>query len=78
MRALQVRNVPDTTYAALQARAAERGVTLQEYLRQELDRLASRPDPWAALARQRSLIATSGKEPTRDAILDAIAEGRRA
>jgi antitoxin FitA len=40
---VQVRDVPESTLNALKARAAERGLTLTNYLRIELDRLASRP-----------------------------------
>lgn len=38
---IQIRNVPDTLHRKLTARAAEAGMTLSDYLRMELDRVAA-------------------------------------
>lgn len=38
-----VRDIPDDVHGALQARAASRGQSLQQYLTQELARLVDRP-----------------------------------
>lgn len=43
MPLLQVRDVPEPTMRTLRAQAAERGLSLSAYLRDELDRLATRP-----------------------------------
>ncbi|HYY82673.1 MAG TPA: hypothetical protein VFD04_26310 [Actinomycetes bacterium] len=43
MRTLQVRNLPDETHAILRRRAAEAGMSLQEYLLATLNELAARP-----------------------------------
>jgi antitoxin FitA len=43
MSLLQVRDVPEVTLRALKALAAERGLTLSAYLRDELGRFATRP-----------------------------------
>lgn len=43
MSLVQVRDVPDASVKALRISAAERGLTLTGYLRQELDQLAARP-----------------------------------
>lgn len=43
MPLVQVRDVPEETVNSLKAHAAERGLTLNAYLRRELDRLAARP-----------------------------------
>ena len=43
MALVQVRDVSETTLNSLKVRAAERGLTLSAYLRNELDRLAARP-----------------------------------
>jgi plasmid stability protein len=51
MASITVRNVPDSARNTLASRAARSGRSLQEYLRQELIDLASRPDP-EALARR--------------------------
>jgi plasmid stability protein len=42
---VQVRDVPDEVHRALKAHAAMEGVSLSEYLRAELERVASRPTP---------------------------------
>jgi plasmid stability protein len=46
-----VRDVPEEVHARLQARAAERGQSLQQYLAGELRRLAERPNMDEVLAR---------------------------
>ena len=43
MALVQVRDVAESTLNSLKANAAERGLTLSAYLRNELDRLAARP-----------------------------------
>ena len=43
MPLVQVRDVPEATLRTLKGQAAERGLTLSAYLRDELDRLATRP-----------------------------------
>lgn len=43
MALVQVRDVPEETLNSLKVRAAEHGLTLSAYLRNELDRLAARP-----------------------------------
>ena len=43
MPLVQVRDVPEPTLSSLKAQAAERGLTLSAYLREELNRLATRP-----------------------------------
>ncbi len=40
---IQIRNVPEDLRRKLKARAAEKGVTLSEYLLAEVRRLAERP-----------------------------------
>jgi hypothetical protein len=43
MALVQVRDVSEATLNSLKAHAAERGLTLSAYLRNELDRLAAQP-----------------------------------
>lgn len=43
MALVQVRDVPEATLRALKSLAAERGLTLSAYLRDELGRIATRP-----------------------------------
>lgn len=40
---LQIRDVPEDVHRILKARAAEAGVSLSEFVRQELARVATRP-----------------------------------
>ena len=52
---ITIRNVPDDVHKELKARAALRGQSMQEYLRRELERIASRPsaDIWLERLRER-------------------------
>jgi plasmid stability protein len=43
MRTVQIRNVPDDLYRKLEARAADAGKSLSEYLLDEFRRLAEKP-----------------------------------
>ena len=66
---IQVRNVPDELHRTLKVRAAERGLTLSDYLLAELDGIADRPT-LAELAerireRERSEIGDSAAELVR-------------
>jgi plasmid stability protein len=76
---LQIRNVPPDLHERLKQRAASKGMNLSDYLKRELDRIASIPtneELFAEIEADRQagrLIATS-----RDEILDAIREGRES
>ena len=62
---IQIRNVPDALHRRLKARAAELGLTLSDYLLQEVAQLAQRPTiaELAQRARQRD-----GRRPAVDAV----------
>jgi plasmid stability protein len=49
-KSITIRNVPEDTHAELASRAALAGQSLQEYLLEELTRLASKPDVKALMA----------------------------
>ena len=51
---IQVRDVPDEVHRTLKARAARQGMSLSEYLRIQLERVAASPTPEELLARLRS------------------------
>lgn len=51
---IQVRNVPDEIHRVLRVRAAQRGLSLSDYLLGELRRIAERPTREDLLARIRS------------------------
>jgi antitoxin FitA len=42
---IQLRNVPDSLHRTLKARAAERGMSLSDYLIEEIRAVAERPTP---------------------------------
>jgi len=71
-KTIQIRDVDDDVYAALQRRAAEAGLTVPDLLRREAARLASRPtmEEWLARTRRRP----SGL--TRAQVLEAVDELR--
>jgi plasmid stability protein len=56
---ITIRNVPEKVRDELAARAALQGKSMQEYLRSELERLASRPsvETWLAQVRKRKRAA---------------------
>ena len=50
-KAVQIRDVPDDPVAVLRSRAAAAGMSMSEYLRAELVRMASRPTQEELFAR---------------------------
>lgn len=71
MPAVTVRDLPNEARDELAARAARQGKSLQEYLYDELTRLASRPsvaDLMIDVGRRKRL---NGRQVSRDAILAA-------
>ncbi len=48
---IQVRNVPDAIHRRLKSRAAEEGVSLSDFVLEELRRIAERPSRREILAR---------------------------
>ena len=72
-KAIQVRDVPDHVHATLRARAAAAGVSLSEYLRLEITRLAGRPTMAEVIARA---AARGGGGASREAIVAAVRAGR--
>jgi plasmid stability protein len=73
---ITIRNVPDETRNELAARAARSGRSLQEYLRAELERLASKPDPETLWARVEDYARLHGAEVTPEMVLRWKEEAR--
>lgn len=71
-KTIQIRNLDDEVYARLALRAAEVGVSVPEFLRGEVTRLAARPSVEAWLARTRRRSSTI----ERSEILAALDETR--
>jgi hypothetical protein len=72
---VQIRNVDDATYATLRARAAAADLSLTQYLRRELDRLAGEQPMADWLDRADEFRRRTGGV-SRAAILQALDEGR--
>lgn len=53
-KAIQIRDVPDDVHATLRARAAAAGMSLSDYLLDELTEMARRPTVAEVLARARA------------------------
>lgn len=51
---VQIRDVPDEVHRELKARAARDGVSLSEYLRKQLERVAESPTPQELIDRLQS------------------------
>ena len=74
MKTIQIRNVPDHTHRELRSRAAIAGLSLSDYVLEELERVASRPSVADVLRRAQS--RPGG--PTPDQIVEAVRAGRDA
>ncbi len=77
MPSVTIRDVPQDTRNELAARAAQSGRSLQEYLRQELIKLAERPDPEALMATVREFRQGTGRGLSVEEILEYRDSGRR-
>ena len=69
---IQIRNVPDDLHRTLKARAAERGLSLSDYLLQMAEREAGRVS-WEEMSRR---IRARGRVATRTSAADIIREHR--
>lgn len=65
---IQIRHVPDALHKRLRARAALAGMTLSDYLRQELERTAAQLTP----AELRARLASAGPTVLREEPADAV------
>ena len=65
---IQVRDVPEDVHRRLKARAASGGVSLSEYVRTELERVAASPTPDELLDRLRSRKVVRPRETSADAL----------
>lgn len=74
---ITIRDVPKKVRDELAARAARQGKSMQEFLRAELERLASRPSPEQVLEKIRDRKSVSGARITVRDILKARDAERR-
>jgi hypothetical protein len=68
MRAVQIRSVPDRLHRRLKSRAAQRGMSLSEFLLRELEIIAERPTREEMLERLKALEPVVLSEPIADII----------
>ena len=71
MSVIQIREVPAETHDRLASRARSQGMSLSEYLRVELDRIASRPTTAEMLKR------VEGRDPVGGASAASILREER-
>jgi plasmid stability protein len=77
MGSILIRDVPDDVRAELAARAARKGQSMQEFLKQTLIELTAKPDIETWLERVRAYQAKPAFRGMSDEeILEAIREGR--
>jgi plasmid stability protein len=74
---MTIRDVPDHTRDVLAARAARAGMSLQEYVRAQLNELADRPSPDEFWERVRRRVRTTGTRLPAEAVLEAKDSDRR-
>ncbi len=72
VKTIQIRNVPDRTHRELRTRAAAAGVSLSDYLLEELVRVAARPPVADVLRRAESRAGGV----SLDEIVAAVRSGR--
>ncbi len=74
---LTIRNVPTGVRDEIAARAARQGKSMQEFLRQELERIASQPSLDEVCERIRQRKAMTGTKLSVDEVLAAQETDRR-
>jgi plasmid stability protein len=67
-RMIQIRHVPDALHRRLRSRAAMAGMTLSDYLKQELERSAAQLTPAELRSRLVTLSRTKLQEQPADAV----------
>ena len=77
-KSITIRDVPDAALTELKARAARKGQSLQEFMREFITSLAAKPDKHELLERIRQRVEQSGTEVSAEDILRWRDEGRQA
>jgi antitoxin FitA len=65
---IQIRHVPDAVHRKIKARAAQSGMTLSDYLRAEIQRIAALPTRDEMLARLHARTRVKLKRPVAEII----------
>lgn len=74
-KSVQIRDVPDDVHRVLRERAARAGLSLSEYLKGEVRRLAEHPPVADVLARAGKRSGGASSEAIREAVRDARHRG---
>jgi plasmid stability protein len=72
---IQIRDVPDVLHVALKTRAAREGISLSDFLKRELEKLAERPSMQEWLDRTAQLKPIRSKRSSAQ-IIRALRDGR--
>jgi len=72
---IQVRNVPDSVHGTLKARAAREGMSLSDFIKRELERVAGRPSMQEWLERTREAKPIPAKR-TAAQVIRELRDGR--
>ena len=70
---IQIRHVPDTLHRRLKVRAVEAGMTLSDYLKDELERMSTRPTLSQIAVRLKALEPVQLDESVVEVLRDARA-----
>jgi len=65
---IQVRDVPESLHGTLKSRAAREGMSLSDFIKRELERVAERPTMQEWLERLRQAKPAGGKRPAAQLI----------
>ena len=77
MATIQIRDIPEETYEIVRRRARAAGQSIQAYMKNQVERLARRPDEDELFAAIERFVGTRGIELDVSALLAGIDDGRR-
>ena len=77
MATIQIRDIPEETYEIVRRRARAAGQSIQAYMKNQVERLARRPDEDELFAAIERFVGARGIELDVSALLAGIDDGRR-
>ena len=77
MATIQIRDIPEETYEIVRRRARAAGQSIQAYMKNQVERLARRPDEDELFAAIERFVGVRGIELDVSALLAGIDDGRR-
>ena len=76
MATIQIRDVSEEAYEVIRQRARAAGQSIQAYMKQAVERLASEPDDDELFADLERFVSAHGTSLNIEAVLDDIDDGR--